>query len=67
MSVLAVLLVLSFMVSVGFVFAFFWAVDDGQFDDTQTPALRAVLPDADEIDSSTTKKTGEPSWPNRKK
>lgn len=48
MSVLAVLLILSFFVSAGFVLAFFWAVNNGQFDDTRTPAYRAILPEADD-------------------
>jgi cbb3-type cytochrome oxidase maturation protein len=60
MSVLAVLLILSFLVSAGFVLAFFWAVDNGQFDDTRTPALRAILPDADDssITNTPTTNTG---------
>lgn len=53
MSVLVLLLIASLLVALIFLGAFLWAVRNGQFDDTFTPAWR-VLSDDDE-----TKKDGE--------
>lgn len=33
------------MVAVGFLIAFFWAVDSGQYDDNHTPAIRMLFDD----------------------
>jgi cbb3-type cytochrome oxidase maturation protein len=33
------------MIAIGFLFAFFWAVGDGQYDDDFTPSLRILVDD----------------------
>lgn len=48
MSVLFFLVPLALLAVTGAVLAFTWAVRDGQFDDLQTPALRAVLDEDNE-------------------
>jgi len=45
MNVLYVLIPLALMLLAGAVWAFFWAVSSGQFDDLDTPAMRIVLDD----------------------
>jgi cbb3-type cytochrome oxidase maturation protein len=47
MSVIAVLIGFSLLVAGGFLFAFFWAVRTGQFDDKYTPAVRMLFDDID--------------------
>ncbi|GAB4434915.1 MAG: hypothetical protein OHK0011_18080 [Turneriella sp.] len=47
MEALFVLLVFSLILGVGFLVAFFWAHNSGQFEDSQTPALRMLLDDFD--------------------
>jgi cbb3-type cytochrome oxidase maturation protein len=42
-----VLLIFSLILSVGFLVAFFWAHHSGQFEDTETPALRMLFDDCD--------------------
>lgn len=51
MSALVFLIPLSILLAIGAVVAFFWAVDHGQFDDLDTPAL-LPLADAPEESSS---------------
>jgi cbb3-type cytochrome oxidase maturation protein len=46
MSVIVLLIALGGLVAGGFLLAFLWAVESGQFDDTYTPALR-MLTDED--------------------
>lgn len=46
MSVLFLLIPLSIVLAAGFLWAFFWAVKSGQYDDTQTPSMRVLLDDA---------------------
>lgn len=43
MSVIVLLIVAGGLVAGGFLCAFLWAVDSGQFDDMYTPALRVLL------------------------
>jgi cbb3-type cytochrome oxidase maturation protein len=43
MSILAVLIPLSIVLVVVAGIALFWAVDDGQFDDMDTPRIRPLL------------------------
>jgi cbb3-type cytochrome oxidase maturation protein len=43
MSVIVLLIVAGGLVAGGFLCAFLWAVDAGQFDDTYTPACRILL------------------------
>ncbi len=47
MSVIVLLICVGGMVAGGFLCAFLWAVEAGQFDDTYTPALRVLLDDDD--------------------
>jgi cbb3-type cytochrome oxidase maturation protein len=43
MSVIVLLIVAGGLVAGGFLCAFLWAVETGQFDDTYTPACRILL------------------------
>lgn len=45
MQIIVFLIVLSLLVAGGFLFAFFWAVKDGQYDDDMTPAMRILFDD----------------------
>lgn len=45
MKIIIYLIVISLVVAIGFLFAFFWAVKDGQYDDDVTPAMRILLDD----------------------
>jgi cbb3-type cytochrome oxidase maturation protein len=42
MGVIIGLVVLALLVAGSFLVAFFWASSDGQFDDTETPAMRIL-------------------------
>ncbi|MEE9554979.1 MAG: cbb3-type cytochrome oxidase assembly protein CcoS [candidate division Zixibacteria bacterium] len=48
MEVIFVLIGFSLLLAVGFLAAFFWAVRDGQFDDTHTPSMRVLFDDTPE-------------------
>ncbi len=43
MSVIIILLIVSLCISGGFLAAFLWSVQDGQFDDHQSPAQRVLF------------------------
>ncbi len=45
MSILYVLIPLALLLLGGAVWAFFWAVGSGQFDDLDTPAVRVIMDD----------------------
>jgi cbb3-type cytochrome oxidase maturation protein len=45
MSVVVLLIVAGGVVAAGFLGAFAWAVQSGQYDDTCTPAVRVLLED----------------------
>jgi cbb3-type cytochrome oxidase maturation protein len=45
MSVIFLLIILSLIIALGFLGAFFWAVRSGQYDDDYTPAVRILLDD----------------------
>lgn len=45
MSVILVLLGASLCVATAFLVYFIWAVRSGQYDDTQTPAMRVLMED----------------------
>ncbi len=45
MQIIIFLIALSLMIAIGFLFAFFWAVGDGQYDDDFTPSLRILVDD----------------------
>ena len=43
MSVIAVLIVISLLIALGFLIAFLWAVKSGQYNDTYTPSIRMLF------------------------
>lgn len=45
MSILYLLIPLALLILAGAVWAFFWAVGSGQFDDLDTPAVRILMDD----------------------
>jgi cbb3-type cytochrome oxidase maturation protein len=45
MAVIFILIIASLVVAVGFLLAFVWSVNKGQFDDVQTPAMRILFED----------------------
>ncbi len=47
MSVIVVLIGISLLVALGFLFAFLWAVKSGQYNDTYTPSIRMLFDDED--------------------
>jgi cbb3-type cytochrome oxidase maturation protein len=51
MSILYVLIPLALLLLGAAVWAFFWAVGSGQFDDLDTPAVRIVMDDDEKPDS----------------
>jgi len=53
MNSLVLLIPLSILFLVGAGIVLFWAIDHGQFDDMETPALLPVV-DADQVSSETT-------------
>lgn len=48
MDALFVLLIFSLLLGIGFLAAFFWAHSRGQFDDSETPAMRILFDDYDD-------------------
>ena len=46
MSVIIFLIILGILVAGGFLFGFIWAVKSGQYDDTESPAVRMLFDDA---------------------
>ena len=64
MSVIAVLILFSLIVAVGFLIAFIWAVKSGQYDDKYTPSVRILFdepesksPDNNKVDNNVEEKT----------
>ena len=45
MKIILLLIVISLLIAGGFLFAFFWAVRDGQYDDDFTPSMRILIDD----------------------
>ncbi len=45
MTVILLLIMLSLIIALGFLAAFFWAVRSGQYDDDYTPSVRILLED----------------------
>jgi cbb3-type cytochrome oxidase maturation protein len=43
MNIIVVLILISVVVALIFLGAFFWAVKSGQFDDTDSPAVRMLI------------------------
>ena len=42
MNILVLMIPIALLLGVGFVSAFLWAADQGQFEDTETPAFRIL-------------------------
>ncbi|MBW7907359.1 MAG: cbb3-type cytochrome oxidase assembly protein CcoS [Kiritimatiellae bacterium] len=59
MSVLFLLMGASFVLAVGFLLGFIWAVRRGQFEDTETPTLRLLTEDGG-VKGNTLKEKKEP-------
>jgi cbb3-type cytochrome oxidase maturation protein len=53
MSVIVLLIAAGGAVALGFLGAFIWAVQTGQFDDTATPPIRVLLDDVEPSNSYT--------------
>lgn len=45
MSILYLMIPMGILIVIGALWAFFWAVDSGQFDDLESPAWRILLDD----------------------
>ncbi len=45
MKIIIMLIIISLVMALGFLFSFFWAVKSGQYDDAYTPSIRSVLDD----------------------
>ena len=45
MAILAILILISLLVAITFLGAFYWAVKDGQYEDDHTPAVRMLFED----------------------
>jgi cbb3-type cytochrome oxidase maturation protein len=45
MAILALLILISLLVAFIFLIAFYWAVQDGQYEDEHTPAIRMLFDD----------------------
>lgn len=56
MSAIYLLIIASFIVALGFLAAFFWAMRSGQYDDDYTPSVRMLFDD-DKIKKQTKPKT----------
>lgn len=48
MKIILLLIAVSLLVALGFLAAFFWAVNDGQYDDDYTPSVRILFDDIKE-------------------
>jgi len=45
MKIILLLIAISLLLALGFLFAFFWAVKNGQYDDEYTPSMRILFDD----------------------
>ncbi len=50
MSILVILILVSILVAIAFLSLFIWAVKSGQFDDTDSPAIRILYDDEQKED-----------------
>lgn len=46
MSAMYMLIFFSLLIATGFVFAFIWAIKNGQYDDNYTPSVRILFDDS---------------------
>ncbi|MFA8434478.1 MAG: cbb3-type cytochrome oxidase assembly protein CcoS [Marinifilaceae bacterium] len=53
MSVIFVLIGVSMLVALGFLFGFLWAVKKGQYDDSYSPSVRILFEDQKEEEKDT--------------
>jgi cbb3-type cytochrome oxidase maturation protein len=51
MTVIFILILISLILALGFLGAFFWAVKGGQYDDDYTPSIRMLLDDKKPTDT----------------
>jgi cbb3-type cytochrome oxidase maturation protein len=49
MSIVILLAIIGVIVAGGFLFAFIWAVKSGQYDDTESPAVRMLFDDTKNV------------------
>lgn len=45
MKIIFALIIISLIIALGFLLAFFWAVNSGQYDDDYTPSIRILMED----------------------
>ena len=45
MSVMIIIFIMSLVIAAGFLIAFLWSVENGQYDDDYSPAQRAIFDD----------------------
>ena len=55
MEVIFILIGLSLLIALGFLFAFIWATKTGQYDDDYTPSIRMLFDDDPETDKNQSK------------
>ncbi len=48
MKIIFLLILVSLLVAIGFLAAFFWAVKSGQYEDDYTPSIRILFDDKNE-------------------
>lgn len=48
MKIIFFLIIISLLIAIGFLIAFFWAVSSGQYDDDYTPSVRILFDDKNE-------------------
>ncbi len=66
MEIIFILILISLVLAVGFLTAYFWATKNGQFDDDCTPAIRMLFddeikPGREEVESKGKNKPDEPA------
>tara|TARA_R110002124_G_scaffold193224_1_gene360468 strand:- start:918 stop:1088 length:171 start_codon:yes stop_codon:yes gene_type:complete len=45
MSAIYILIIISFLVALGFLIAFLWSIKNGQYDDDYSPSVRMLMDD----------------------
>ncbi len=51
MSIVILLAIIGILVAGGFLLAFVWAVKSGQYDDTESPAMRMLFDDSKPVEN----------------